>query len=117
MTADSILSQLTEGTVLEGPHWTEAVRVLTAKARGARIEVQAVGILSKRLWTKLLKLEDFEKTIKLTHAGKLAWIPTEKQQLTRSQCVTLYYRMAIRCFRLISGRFCLHPVSVGSDLC
>ena len=72
MTADSILSQLTEGTVLEGPHWTEAVRVLTAKARGARIEVQAVGILSKRLWTKLLKLEDFEKTIKLTHAGKLA---------------------------------------------
>jgi hypothetical protein len=25
--------------------------------------------------------------------------------------------MAIRCFRLISGRFCLHPVSVGSDLC
>ena len=72
MTADGILSQLTEGTVLEGPHWTEAVRVLTAKARGARIEVQAVGILSKRLWTKLLKLEDFEKTIKLTHAGKLA---------------------------------------------
>jgi len=72
MTADSILSQLTEGTVLEGPHWTEAVRVLTAKVRGARIEVQAVGILSKRLWTKLLKLEDFEKTIKLTHAGKLA---------------------------------------------
>ena len=39
MTADGILSQLTEGTVLEGPHWTEAVRVLTAKARGARIEV------------------------------------------------------------------------------
>ena len=72
MTADSILSQLTEGTVLEGPHWTEPVRVLTAKARGARIEVQAVGILSKRLWTKLLKLEDFEKTIKLTQAGKLA---------------------------------------------
>jgi hypothetical protein len=25
--------------------------------------------------------------------------------------------MAIRCFRLISGRFCLHPVSVGSVLC
>ena len=31
MTADGILSQLTEGTVLEGPHWTEAVRVLTAE--------------------------------------------------------------------------------------
>ena len=59
MTADNILSQLTVGTVLEGPHWTEAVRVLAARARGARIEVQAAGILSNRLWTKLLKPEDF----------------------------------------------------------
>ena len=24
-------AQLTEGTILEGPHWTEPVRVLTAK--------------------------------------------------------------------------------------
>jgi hypothetical protein len=72
MTADSILDQLTEGTVLEGPHWTEAVKVLTAKARGARIEVQAVGVLTNRLWTKLLKPEDFEKSIKVTQAGTLA---------------------------------------------
>jgi superfamily II DNA or RNA helicase len=72
MTADKILSQLTEGTVLEGPHWTEAVRVLTAKARGARIQVQAVGILSKRLWTKLLNLEEFETSITLTQAGRPA---------------------------------------------
>jgi len=43
MTADEILARLTDGTVLEGPHWTEPVKVLTAKARGSRIEVQAVG--------------------------------------------------------------------------
>ena len=43
MGADEILAQLTEGTVLEGPHWTEPVRVLTAKGRGSRFEVQAVG--------------------------------------------------------------------------
>ena len=72
MSADGILSQLTEGTVLEGPHWTEPVRVLTAKGRGTRIEVQAVGVLTKRLWTKLLKIEEFDGKIKLTLAGRLA---------------------------------------------
>jgi len=69
---DHILSQLTEGTILEGPQWTEPVRVLTAKARGTRIEVQAVGVNTKRLWTKLLKGEDFDGGIKITPAGQLA---------------------------------------------
>jgi len=71
MSAD-ILNKLTEGTVLEGPHWTEPVKVLTAKARGSRIEVQAVGTHTKRLWTKLLKPEEFDDTIKVTQAGELA---------------------------------------------
>ncbi len=57
MTIDTILSQLTEGTILEGPHWTEPVKVLTAKARGGRIEVQAVGTHTQKLWKKLLKPE------------------------------------------------------------
>ena len=60
MTTSDILQQLTEGTTLEGPHWTEPVKVLTAKLRGSRIEVQAVGLHTKRLWTKLLKAEDFD---------------------------------------------------------
>jgi superfamily II DNA or RNA helicase len=72
MASDNILHQLTEGTILEGPHWTEPVKVLTAKARGSRIEVQAVGTHTKRLWTKLLKPEEFDGTIKLTAAGELA---------------------------------------------
>ena len=63
MTADEILAQLTEGSVLEGPHWTEPVKVLTAKARGSRIEVQAVGLHTKRLWNKLLTPEDFDGTV------------------------------------------------------
>ncbi len=41
---------LTEGAILEGPHWTEPVKVLTAKTRGSRVEVTAVGTLTKRLW-------------------------------------------------------------------
>lgn len=69
MTTDNLLNQLTEGTILEGPHWTETVKVLTAKARGRRIEIQAVGTHTKRLWTKLLKPEEFDDAIKVTSAG------------------------------------------------
>ena len=70
--ADDILKRLSEGTVLEGPHWTEPVRVLTSKARGNRIEVQSVGLNTRRLWNKLLRAEDFDGTIKITQAGQLA---------------------------------------------
>jgi len=38
MNAHEVLGLLGEGTTLEGPHWTEPVKVLTAKARGPRIE-------------------------------------------------------------------------------
>jgi Domain of unknown function (DUF3883)/SNF2-related domain len=72
MASDNILHQLTEGTILAGPHWTEPVKVLTAKARGSRIEVQAVGTHTKRLWTKLLKPEEFHDAITVTSAGALA---------------------------------------------
>jgi hypothetical protein len=36
MTTEELLLQLVEGTTLEGPHWTEPVKVLTVKARGSR---------------------------------------------------------------------------------
>ncbi len=72
MTADDILNRLTEGAVLEGPHWTEPVKVLTAKGRAKRVEVQAVGVHTKQLWTKLLKPEEFGDTIKVTPVGELA---------------------------------------------
>ena len=71
MDAAEITALLTEGTILDGPHWTEPVRVLTAKT-WSRIEVQAVGTLTKRLWTKLLKPDEFGGTVKVTGAGKLA---------------------------------------------
>jgi hypothetical protein len=41
MTADNLLNHLTEGTILDGPHWTEPVKILTAKARGSRIRLAA----------------------------------------------------------------------------
>lgn len=69
MNAQDILSLLTEGTTLEGPHWTEPV---TVKASGPRIEVQAVGLNTKRLWTKLLTPAGFDGAIRVTQAGQLA---------------------------------------------
>ncbi|MBI2806091.1 MAG: DUF3883 domain-containing protein [Planctomycetes bacterium] len=72
MNVEQILRQLEQGATLDGPHWTEPVRVLTAKARGTKIEVQAVGLRTKRLWTKLLKVEEFGRVVKITGAGQLA---------------------------------------------
>lgn len=72
MNANDISNLLTEGTLLEGPHWTEPVRVLTAKARGNRVEVRAVGLNTKRLWNKLLTADEFDSVIKITLAGELA---------------------------------------------
>jgi hypothetical protein len=57
MDADEILAQLTEGTVLKAPHWTEPVTVLTAKAGGSRIEVRVADLHTKWLWRKLLMTE------------------------------------------------------------
>jgi superfamily II DNA or RNA helicase len=72
VTIDEIVQQLEAGATLEGPHWTEPVKVLAVKARGARVEVQAVGQHTKRLWNKLLKADDFDGTIRVTQASQSA---------------------------------------------
>src|SRR5438270_8283049 len=72
MTTVEILQWLGDGAILERPHWTEPVKVLAVKARGARVEVQAVGLHTERLWNKLLKAEDFNGAIKVTQTGELA---------------------------------------------
>src|SRR5271157_6490748 len=95
MNANDILSQLTEGTILEGPHWTEPVRVLTAKVRGNRVEVQAVGVNTKRLWNKLLNAEEFDSVIKLTLAGELAALdgnPTHFRLAAEAHRIRLAYQ-------------------------
>ena len=95
MNTDEILSQLTQGTVLEGPHWTEPVKVLTAKARGSRIEVQAVGLHTRRLWNKLLTTDDFDGAIKITQAGQLAALdgnPTHFRLAAEAHRIRLAYQ-------------------------
>ncbi len=94
MDTQSILAQLTEGVLLQGPHWTEQVKVLTAKPRANRIEVQAVGVYSKRLWTKLLKEEDFD-SIQVTQVGTLAALdgnPTHFRLAAEAHRIRLAYQ-------------------------
>lgn len=42
------------------------------KVRGARVEVQAVSLHTKRLGNKLLMAEDFDGAVKILQAGELA---------------------------------------------
>ena len=95
MSPEQILHQLKEGTTLEGPHWTEPVKVLMAKAWGSKIEVQAVGLHTRRLWTKLLKAEEFDSTIKVTEAGQLAALdgnPTHFRLAAEAHRIRLAYQ-------------------------
>ena len=69
MTANKIVANLSEGTILEGPFFAEPVRVLTAKARGARVEIIAEGVNTKQTWKKLLKIEEFESPVSIMSAG------------------------------------------------
>jgi hypothetical protein len=64
--------------------------VLTAKARGSRVEVQAVGLHSKRLWTKLLKPNEFDGSIRVTQVGRLAAL----------DCNPTHFRLAAEAHRI-----------------
>ena len=46
--------------------------MLAVKGRGSRVEIQAVGLHTRRLWNKLLKAEDFGESITITRAGEPA---------------------------------------------
>jgi hypothetical protein len=98
VTIDEVVRHLADGATLEGPHWTEPVKVLAVKARGSRLEVQAVGLHTKRLWNKLLKAEDFDGAVKITQAGELAALtgnPTHFRLAAEAWCGIML--SAIRC--------------------
>jgi len=69
--SDLIAEKLVEGTILEGPHFGEPVRVLLAKARGGRVEIVAEGVNTKKTWKKLLKAEDFESSVTIKSSGEM----------------------------------------------
>ncbi|HVC98494.1 MAG TPA: helicase-related protein [Pirellulales bacterium] len=92
---EELLVQLAEGTILEGPHWTEPVKVLISKARGSRIEVRAVGIHTRRLWNKLLTADDFDGKVTITPSGRLAALdgnPTHFRLAAEAHRIRLAYQ-------------------------
>ena len=54
-----------EGSVLEGPYWPEPVRVLSAQMRNTRIELHVVGLQTRRYFSNLLDLEEFEANVRV----------------------------------------------------
>ena len=95
MLPEELMAILTDGAILEGPHWTEPVKVLSAKLRGLRVEVQAVGLHSKRLWTKLLTDADFQNSVRITPSGELAALdgnPTHFRLAAEAHRIRLAYQ-------------------------
>ncbi len=80
MQAEEIVRQLDEGTILEGPHFGEPVRVLLAKARGGRVEIVAEGVNTKQTWKKLLKVEEFESSVTIKSSGGMATLTGDARQ-------------------------------------
>jgi hypothetical protein len=72
-------ANITEGTVLEGPHWPEPVRVLSAKHRARRIEIHAIGVHTQQHSAKLIGIDDFNRTVE---------VPLPSERALRAHCGT-----------------------------
>jgi hypothetical protein len=103
MQPDEIKAQLTEGTVLDGPYWTEPVKVLTAKARGSRAEIQAVGTHTERPWTELLEAGDCAFRI---FADKPVWSQVLVEKMEHMDCDN--FKSAVARFQGRVGADCEH---------
>jgi SNF2 family DNA or RNA helicase len=56
---------LKEGAIIEGPYWPEKVQLKAWKKRGTRIELQVVGIDSKKFYEQIIPEEELMQRIKL----------------------------------------------------
>lgn len=95
MTADQLVLRLVEGSILEGPFFAEAVRVLSAKVRGNRIEVKATGVNTRQFYEKLLRAEDFDGTIRVIQTGQAAALdgdPTRFRLAAEAHRIRLAYQ-------------------------
>ena len=95
MTTEEILERLVDGTTLEGPYFAEPVKVLSAKGRGTRIEIRAIGLHTKQFVNKLLKAEDFDGKITVTQATEAAVFdgdPTKFRLAAEAHRIRLAYQ-------------------------
>lgn len=81
---------ITEGAVLEGPHWTEPVRVLSAKVRASRVEVHAIGVHTRQHSAKLIPLADVGTKVRVS-------LPSERAALDGNP---VHFRLAAEAHRI-----------------
>jgi len=81
---------ITEGAVLEGPYWTEPVRVLSAKIRASRVEVHAIGVHTRQHSAKLIPLADIGSKVRVS-------LPSERAALDGDP---VHFRLAAEAHRI-----------------
>ena len=79
-----------EGSILEGPHWTEPVRVLSVKQRVGRLEIHAIGVRSRQHTAKLIPVADIEQTVRIS-------LPSERAALDGNP---IHFRLAAEAHRI-----------------
>ena len=84
------VNTIIEGTVLEGPYWTEPVRVISVKSRANRLEIHAVGVHSRKHTAKLIPLADIETSVKVS-------LPSERAALDGNP---VHFRLAAEAHRI-----------------
>ena len=58
MNDEALLAGISEGSVLEGPCWSEPVRVISIRQRDDRVEIQAVGRQSNTFFEDVFRPEE-----------------------------------------------------------
>ena len=84
------IDSLAEGTVLEGPHWPEPVRILSVKKRARRLEIHAIGLHTRQHSAKLIAVDEFEQTVTITP-------PSERAALDGN---SVHFRLAAEAHRI-----------------
>jgi superfamily II DNA or RNA helicase len=65
-TSGTSVNRVVKDSILQGPYWPEAVRVLSAQVRSQRIEIHAVGLETERYFSNLLELAKFEAHVQVS---------------------------------------------------
>jgi len=87
-------SQVTKGSILDGPYWPEPVRVISAQVRDERIEIDAVGVRTERYYSSVQDLTDVKANVKVTarHAApSFAGDPLHFRLAVEAQRIGLAY--------------------------
>lgn len=82
--------ELPDGSILEGSYWQEPVRLISAKQRAGRYEIHAIGVQSRRHYSKLIPIEEFGASVTVS-------LPSERAALDGNP---VHFRLAAEAHRI-----------------